>query len=64
MYPGWFDVLLLAVLARVRRMPVVFDIFISLYDTVVSDRELAAPRSVLGRTCRLVDRLASGARGG
>jgi glycosyltransferase involved in cell wall biosynthesis len=38
-------------------MPVVFDIFISLYDTIVSDRKLASPRSALGRTCRLVDRL-------
>jgi glycosyltransferase involved in cell wall biosynthesis len=57
MYPGWFDMMVLAVLARLRRMPVVFDIFISLYDTVVSDRKLASPRSVLGRTCKLVDRL-------
>jgi glycosyltransferase involved in cell wall biosynthesis len=57
MYPGWFDMLVLSLLARARRMPVVFDIFISLYDTVVSDRKLASARSVLGRTCRLVDRL-------
>ncbi len=56
MYPGWFDMLVLSVIARVRRMPVVFDIFISLYDTVVSDRKLASPRSLLGRMCRLVDR--------
>ncbi len=57
MYPGWFDMLVLSLLARARRTPVVFDIFISLYDTVVSDRKLVSARSLLGRTCRLVDRL-------
>lgn len=56
-HPGWFDMLVLAPLARARRMPVMFDMFISLYDTVVSDRGLAAPRSLVGRCCRLVDRL-------
>jgi glycosyltransferase involved in cell wall biosynthesis len=55
MYPGWFDMLVIGVLARVRRMPVVFDIFISLYDTVVSDRKLTSPTSLLGRACKLAD---------
>jgi len=56
MYPGWFDMLVLPVFARLRRMPIVFDIFISLYDTVVSDRKLASERSLIGRACRFVDR--------
>jgi glycosyltransferase involved in cell wall biosynthesis len=56
LYPGWFDVIVLAPLARLRRMPVLFDPFISLYDTVVSDRGLVEPRSLLGRTVRVVDR--------
>ncbi len=56
LYPGWFDLPLLSFLARLRRMPVVFDIFISLYDTVVSDRKLASPRSWLGRLCLGIDR--------
>jgi glycosyltransferase involved in cell wall biosynthesis len=55
-HPGWFDMLVLGPLARARRMPVVFDSFISLYDTVVSDRRLVPPRSFVGRSCRLVDR--------
>jgi glycosyltransferase involved in cell wall biosynthesis len=55
-YPGWFDMIVLSLLARVRRMPVVFDVFISLYDTVVSDRKLASSESLIGRACLLVDK--------
>jgi glycosyltransferase involved in cell wall biosynthesis len=57
LHPGWFDVVVLAPLARLRGMPLVFDAFISLYDTVVSDRALVSPRSLVGRFCRIVDRL-------
>src|SRR5689334_24592289 len=57
LHPGWFDVVVLAPLARLRRMPLVFDAFISLYDTVVSDRALVSERSLVGRFCRIVDRL-------
>jgi glycosyltransferase involved in cell wall biosynthesis len=56
LYPGWFDVVVLAPLARLRRMPVLFDPFISVWDTVVSDRGLVGPGSVLGRLVRMVDR--------
>jgi glycosyltransferase involved in cell wall biosynthesis len=56
-YPGWFDVLLLAPLAKLRRIPVVFDIFVSLYDTLVTDRKLARASSKLARISRVVDRL-------
>ena len=56
-YPGWFDMFVVAPLARLRRMPVIFDAFISLSDTVVEDRKLASRRSILGRATRLVDRL-------
>jgi glycosyltransferase involved in cell wall biosynthesis len=44
-YLGQFDVLLVALLSRARGVPVAWDIFISLYDTVVRDRRLASPRS-------------------
>ncbi len=57
MYPGWFDTIVLAPLARLRRMPIVFDMYISLSDTIVSDRKIASERSVIGRVSRLVDRL-------
>jgi glycosyltransferase involved in cell wall biosynthesis len=55
LYPGWFDMLVVGTVARLRRMPVIFDVFISLYDTVVSDRKLASSRSLLGRVCKIVD---------
>jgi glycosyltransferase involved in cell wall biosynthesis len=56
-HPGWFDMPLLAVLARLRGMPIVFDMFISLSDTVVSDRKMTSERSPLAAFCRFVDRL-------
>jgi glycosyltransferase involved in cell wall biosynthesis len=57
LYPGWFDMLVVGVLARLRRMPVLFDPFISLYDTVVADRKLASPGSIIGRVSKLVDQI-------
>jgi glycosyltransferase involved in cell wall biosynthesis len=56
MHPGWFDMLVLAPLAKLRRMPVLFNAFISLYDTVVSDRKLVSASSFLGKSLRVVDR--------
>lgn len=56
-YPGHFDMPLLALLCRLRRVPLVFDVFISLFDTIVTDRALAAPRSITGRLARAIDRL-------
>lgn len=57
LYPGWFDVVVLAPLARLRRMPMLFDVFISVSDTVVSDRGLIAPGSLLARLLVLTDRV-------
>jgi len=57
-YPGQLDAPLLGPLARWRSVPVVFDPFISLFDTVVEDRGLAGPRSALGRLLAFLDRRA------
>lgn len=46
-YPGQLDVLVVWPLARIRRRPLVFDWFISAYDTVVHDRRLVGPRHPL-----------------
>lgn len=56
-YPGWFDMVVLAPLARIRRLPVLFDPFISLFDTVVADRRLTTAGSLLGRACKLGDKV-------
>lgn len=54
-YPGHFDVPLLSLLCRLRRWPLIFDTFISLFDTIVLDRKLAPPRSPLGWMSRGAD---------
>jgi glycosyltransferase involved in cell wall biosynthesis len=48
-YLGQLDVLILWLFARLRRVPVVWDAFLSLYDTVVNDRALVSPRHPLAR---------------
>lgn len=57
-YPGHFDAPLLAFLCRIRGVPLVLDLFISLHDTVVSDRGLASEDGVLARVLAAVDRAA------
>ncbi|MEX1183600.1 MAG: glycosyltransferase [Gemmatimonadota bacterium] len=57
-YPGHFDVPLVAALCAIRRVPLMFDMFISLYDTIVSDRRLAHANSWTARLSRAMDRLA------
>jgi glycosyltransferase involved in cell wall biosynthesis len=56
-YLGHLDMLLAAPLARLRGKPVVFDAFISLYDTLVFDRAIFPANSVQARAAKLLDRL-------
>jgi glycosyltransferase involved in cell wall biosynthesis len=58
LYPGYFDMPLVGAIGRVRRVPVIFDTFISLHDTVVGDRGLRRPGSLAGQVTRLVDKIA------
>jgi glycosyltransferase involved in cell wall biosynthesis len=46
-YLGQLDVLVLWPFARLRRVPIVWDAFLSLYDTVVDDRRLVGRRNPL-----------------
>lgn len=39
-YPGLFDIFVVAPLARARGVPLIWDLFISPYDTVVNDRRM------------------------
>ena len=58
LYPGHLDACVLGPIARIRRIPAVLDIFISLHDTVVADRGLRSPRSPVGLAARALDVLA------
>jgi glycosyltransferase involved in cell wall biosynthesis len=58
LYPGYFDMPLVAAIARLRGIPILFDTFISLHDTVVGDRALRRADSFAGRATRFVDKLA------
>jgi glycosyltransferase involved in cell wall biosynthesis len=55
LYPGHVDAIVLGPIARLRRVPAVLDVFVSLYDTIVLDRRLRGPRSPVGRAARAVD---------
>ncbi len=46
-YLGHLDVLLLWPFAKLRRTPILWDVYISLYNTVVEDRKLVGPRHPL-----------------
>jgi glycosyltransferase involved in cell wall biosynthesis len=58
LYPGHLDACVLGPIARIRRIPAVLDVFISLYDTVVSDRELSGSASPIGLATRALDTVA------
>lgn len=55
-YLGHFDVFPARVLTWLRRKPLVFDAFVSLYDTAVEDRAVFSKGSLPARVLRLVDR--------
>ena len=57
-YPGHADIWFAKAVSSLRRKPLVWDAFISAYDTVVTDRGLARPRSLTGRLCFFADRMA------
>ena len=58
LYPGQFDIPVVSTVARVQHVPVLFDMFISMYDTVVQDRKLADPNSAIARLTKFADRVA------
>jgi glycosyltransferase involved in cell wall biosynthesis len=58
LYPGHLDACVLGPIARLRRIPTVLDVFISLYDTVVVDRGLRSTHSPVAFATRALDMLA------
>jgi glycosyltransferase involved in cell wall biosynthesis len=57
-YWGHIDIFFLAPFAKLKRKPIIFDAFFSLYDTAISDWKLAPKNSLLARLCHFVDRSA------
>lgn len=57
-YMGMFDVLVLWPFARMRGKPIVWDAFLSLYDTVVVDRRMLSARNPVARLLLVLERLA------
>ena len=55
-YGGLLDVAILRLLQNLDRLPVVWDAFVPLYDSVVRDRGLAAPDSFRARTLLRMER--------
>jgi glycosyltransferase involved in cell wall biosynthesis len=54
-YLGQFNVIVLWPFAKIRGKPVVLDLFLSLYDTVVNDRKMAKPTGLIARCLKVVE---------
>ena len=57
-YPGVLDAFIATFVGRIRKIPVVWDVFISLYDTIVEDRKMLRPESVAARLLHGLERKA------
>jgi len=57
-YPGIPDVLFASLIGRLRRIPVAWDVFLSLYDTIVEDRHLWGAKSLRAKALKATERLA------
>jgi len=57
-YPGILDALIATCVGHMRRIPVAWDVFISLYDTMIEDRKLLRSGSVPARLLRRLERMA------
>lgn len=57
-YPGIVDIFVAAPIARLRRIPLAWDMFLSLYDTVCEDRRLLRPGSLPARLLWWLERTA------
>ena len=58
-HPSQIDAVIVGLLARIVRLPVIIDYFVSLHETVITDRALASPRSFKARVLRSFDKWAA-----
>ena len=54
-YPGLLDVMIARIAATWWRVPLMFDVFISIYDTVVLDRRILRPGAFAARALRSLE---------
>jgi glycosyltransferase involved in cell wall biosynthesis len=57
-FVGFYGQLLMFPVSVFSRIPILFDAFISTFDTLTSDRKLVAPDSTIGRSIIFIDKLA------
>lgn len=57
-YPGIPDIFVVALIAAIRRQPIVLDAFIPLHDTIVGDRALVRAKGIVARLIWTVERIA------
>lgn len=57
-FPGQLNMPIAWVLGKLYKKPVIFDAFVSMYDTYVFDREIAKPESIKAKFYWWVDKLA------
>lgn len=58
-YMGQFDVLILKMFAELRRIPICWDVFLSLYDTVVIDRKVIRKKSLMAKLLYTIEWLSN-----
>ena len=58
-YMGHLDVLILWLFAKLKKKPIIWDVFISLYDTIVNDRKIVSKKSLLAHCIYIWEWLAS-----
>ena len=58
-YMGQFDILVIWLFARIRGVPICWDVFLSLYDTVVVDRKIVSQRSIFARILYAIEWIGS-----
>lgn len=59
LHPSQIDAVVVGVVCKIVRLPLVIDFFVSLHETVVEDRKLVSSRSLVSRILRQCDRIAA-----
>ncbi len=57
-YPALFDVFFILIYAKIRNIPIVWDVFISLYNTVVEDRKIWHDKDIRSRILFILEKWA------